>query len=79
MESAKVEVERNILKRGLNWIDRENTFLYSATSEKQRTKIKHLVNKKSGENHKPPQTLQGVKKAWLEEVACGYGRKKNPV
>ena len=38
--------------------------------------IKHLCQKKNLEIQKPPEKLQGVDKAWLEEIARGDGREK---
>ena len=48
--------------------------MFSIISEKHRAKIKHLCQKNNLEIQKPPENLQGVDKAWLEDIAHGDGR-----
>ena len=54
-----VEQERNIMKAGLEWIDKEKSRLFSIISEMHKAKIKHLCQKNNLEIKKPPKTTGG--------------------
>ena len=78
---ARNEQERNLLKSKLKKVDQENNRLYNEIGKKHDDKIKHLRNKKMAKDKNvipQPKTWDEKSNDWINLVATGDGREKEP-